>query len=127
MIPFLLLSLLLNPPSTPVASWQTLGTCEVKIRAEADVIHVTAAKGVYRKIKLKVRGNAVRFFDLKVHFANGEVHDVPLRKMIPAGGESRVIDLPGNRRVIKNVGFVYKTEMRGGRTRRAVVTLWGMH
>ncbi len=51
--------------------------------------------------------------------------DVEIRRLIPAGGETKEIDLPGGKRVIKKVVFVYKT--RRAAKRRAVVALWGKH
>ncbi len=103
--------------------WTRLGSRRVNWSADRDAISVTAKEGRFTKLKLKVTGNGVRFRDLKVHFGNGDVQDVPLRAHIPAGGQSRVIDLPGGARVIKKVTFSYST--RGKRSRRATVVLWG--
>ena len=104
-----------------VRDWEQLGEKTVERRAEKDEIVVTAREGRFSKIKLRVRVNGVNFKDLKVHFGDGEVQDVQVRKLIPAGGETREIDLEGGRRVIRKVSFVYKS--RG--PRRAVVVLWG--
>jgi hypothetical protein len=105
-------------------NWEKLGEKTVERRAEKDEIVVTAREGRFTAIKLKVRVNGVNFKDLKVHFGDGDVQDVQVRKLIPAGGETREIDLDGNRpRVIRKVSFVYKS--RG--PRRAVVVLWGKH
>ncbi|MDJ0835025.1 MAG: hypothetical protein QNK37_00830 [Acidobacteriota bacterium] len=123
----LLVALSLLGPSVFAGQWEVLGKREVKIRAERDVIQVTAKEGKFSKIKLKVRRNGVRFIDLKVHYGNGDVQDIQLRKFIPAGGETRVIDLSGRKRVIKKVSFTYKTETKGRRKGRAVVTLLGKH
>ena len=107
--------------------WERLGTREVKIRGERDTIPVTVKDGRFSKLKLKVLKNGVRFMDLKVHFGNGEVHDVAIRNLIPAGGETRVIDLPGRKRVIKKVVFTYRTDKMGRRAARATVLLFGKH
>ena len=107
-----------------LGNWEKLGEKTVERRAERDEIVVTAREGRFTAIKLKVRVAGVNFKDLKVHFGNGEVQDVQVRKLIPAGGETREIDLDGDRpRVIRKVSFVYKS--RGAR--RAVVVLWGKH
>jgi len=103
--------------------WELLGEKTVERRGERDEIAVTAKKGRFSKIKLKVRVAGVEFKDVKVHFGDGKVHDVELRRVIPAGGETREIDLPGGKRVIRKVVFLYKA--RGGAARRAVVALWG--
>lgn len=118
-------------PAAPVAQpgkWERLGERQVKWRAERDTIMVTAAEGRFTALKFKVRTADIHMLDMKVHFANGDVQDVGLRFKIAAGSESRVIDLPGNKRVIKKVVFVYKKS--GGalkRLKRAFVALWGRH
>jgi hypothetical protein len=53
------------------------------------------------------------------------MQEVETRDNIRAGGESRVIDLAGNRRIITKVVFVYDTKNFAGR--RAEVELWGRH
>jgi hypothetical protein len=115
-------------PAAPAAgsgNWERLGARTVKRRAEQDTIMVTAKDGRFTKLKFKVKNSALKMLDMKVHYGNGERQDVPLRFDIPAGGESRVIDLSGNKRVIQKVVFRYKSA-RDGRG-RAEVVLWGRH
>ena len=121
------LTILVFLAALPAAAedWELLGEKTVERRAERDEIVVTGKEGTFSKIKLRVRVAGVEFKDVKVHFGNGEIHDVELRRAIPAGSETREIDLPGKRRVIRKVVFLYKT--RPGVKRRAVVTLWGRH
>jgi hypothetical protein len=107
-------------------TWEKLGERTVKHRAERDEIRVTIKDGRFRRIKLRVLQRPVQFFDVKVHFANGDVQDISMRNRIKAGGETRVIDLKGGNRVIQKVVFRYETEtVRKGR--RAKVQLWGFH
>lgn len=103
--------------------WKLLGKRTVKLSTDRDVIHVGADEGTFRSIKLKVRKSGVRFKDMKVHFSNGDVFDVKIRKLIPAGGETRVIDLPGVNRNIKKVVFWYESTERT--SLKASVRLWG--
>ncbi|RMG14263.1 MAG: hypothetical protein D6731_10615 [Planctomycetota bacterium] len=118
-----------------VGRWERLGARQVDWRADRDTIAVTAKDGRFTKLKFSVQGAPIHMLDMKVHFGDGSVQDVPLRFDIPKGGESRVIDLAGNRRVIRKVVFVYKTKSgaRPGRRVRALlrgkatVTLWGRH
>lgn len=105
------------------SKWHLLGSREVSFITEKDVIVVGADEGLFKTIKLKVKKSAVHFNDMKVHFANGGVFDVKLRKKIPAGGETRVIDLPGNGRNIKKVVFWYYSTLKN--PKRAVVKLFG--
>ena len=119
-IGFFIFSLLFVPAAAQ--NWVVLGDKTVDRRAENDTIKVKK-KGTFRKIKLQVKGNGVRFFDLKVHFENGDVLDVALTAHINRGGQTRVIDLPGGKRDIKKVVFRYKTQ--GVRKRKATVVLLG--
>lgn len=97
--------------------WELLGQRQVTDRADHDTIRVTAAKGNFTAVKFEVRGRAVDFHRVVIHFANGGDQNVELRNTIPAGGESRVIDIDGRDRVIRSIDFWYdaKTLGRGGR------------
>jgi hypothetical protein len=103
--------------------WELLGTRKVDHGLDRDEIRVGAREGTLSKLKLRVRDRGVHFRDLEVHFANGRVQDVAIRARIPAGGESRVIDLVGDDRVVEKVVFWYST--RHDRRGRATVELWG--
>ncbi len=106
------------------ASWVLLGERVVADRLDHDVIAVTGARGTFSALKLVVRRRPVHFLDMKVHFANGSVQDVALRTVIPAGGESRVIELVGEERIVKRVEFWYEANSIGaGKT--ALVRLFG--
>lgn len=105
--------------------WVDLGTKEVKDRSEQDTWHVGAGKGEFRKIRLKVHQKAVRFYKLEVKFENGQVQNIELRNVIPAGGQTRIIDLVGTDRRIDKVDVWYEaqTPRRGVRSQ---VTLYGL-
>lgn len=106
--------------------WDLLGTAVVSDRVDHDRISVTARQGDFESIKVKVRGRPVHFLDLKIHFANGDTQDVSLRQVIPAGGETREVDVQGRERVIRSVEFWYEAESRR-RGRGARVELYGRH
>lgn len=120
----ILIGCLFSLAFTPIQqTWVKLGDRTVNHAVDRDEIKVTIKDGVFKKIKLKVKHRKVTFRDVKVHFANGDVQDVKLRRQIPAGGETRVIDLEGNNRVITKVVFWYSTSRVWGK--RAEVALWG--
>jgi len=102
--------------------WVHLGQSHVDGRVDHDRIPVTA-RGTFRAIQLGIRGGTIEFQRVVVHFANGADHDVEVRDRIPAGGKTRVIDLPGDRRDITSVEFWYG-KPNWGRT-RPYVNLWG--
>lgn len=104
--------------------WQRLGSAVVSDRLDHDSIAVTGARGDFSAVKLRVERAAVHFVSVKIHFADGETQDVELRAVVPAGGESRVIDVEGAERVIRRVEFWYEAET-ARRGKRATVRLWG--
>lgn len=113
-----------SPWSTVHArDWQLLGQRSVRFLTDRDEIPVTAARGAFRRIKLRVLDAAVEFIQVEIMFSNGDRMDVPVRSLIRAGGETRAIDLPGRERFIRKVMLVYKT--RPGARERATVELWG--
>lgn len=107
-----------------LADWDLLGTRQVADRVDHDQIDVGANRGQYRRIKLTVQRAGVDFHRVVVHFRNGSDQRIDLRNTIPAGGETRAIDLEGNERVIRQVEFWYDANTQRGR--RAQVRLLGM-
>lgn len=103
--------------------WEFLGERTVTDKADHDVLTLTAARGTFRSLKLEVRGRAVQFHSVKIHFGDGETQDVELRNVIPAGGESRVIDIEGRDRVIRSIEFHYDAQSLLGK--KAVVKVYG--
>jgi hypothetical protein len=102
--------------------WKLLGQATVSDRVERDVVAVTRLRGDFEAIRLEVRDRAVEFRAVTVHFANGEEQRIELRDRIPAGGESRVIDLEGEERVLRSIELVYDAQSLGG---RAKVKIYG--
>ena len=101
--------------------WVLLGERVVTDRLDHDTIVVTGLRGFFRGIEIRVLDRAVQFHDVKIRFANGDDQDVAIRDVIPAGGASRVIDIPGNRRVIRSIDFWYDAQSIRGRTARVRV------
>jgi hypothetical protein len=111
----------INPPL-----WEKLGQRKVNYKIDRDEIMVTARDGRFSAIKLKVKKGAVNMHKMTIHFGDGTIQQVNLKNRIPAGGETRVIDLKGNKkRVIRKVVFWYDT--RNLANKKAVVELWGRH
>lgn len=106
--------------------WEKLGQLNVSDRAERDTLKVGAKKGRFEAVQLHVKGRAVQFHDLEIHFENGGVQDVSLRSVIRAGERSRVIDLDGGKRAIDKMVFIYDAQTRR-RHRGARVEVRGRH
>lgn len=120
-----MLSLACSGAQNVAGDWDFLGSRKVNHAVDRDEIAVTGRDGTFKRIKLLVRDLEVTFRDVKVHYANGDVQDIKLSRKIPAGGETRVIDLNGNNRVIRKVVFWYNTSRVRGK--RATVQLYGKH
>jgi len=104
--------------------WVFLGERVVNDRLDHDTIGIGSSRGEFDRLRIMVRRQAVHFLDVKVHFANGKTWDVEIRKLIPAGGSTKEIDLPGGERDIRSVEFWYEADSRG-RGKRATVELYG--
>lgn len=104
--------------------WESLGTLTVSDAKDHDVLAVTRAQGTFRSLKLEVQVRAVQFRSMKIHFANGETQDVELRDVIPAGGESRVIDIEGpGDRTVRSIELRYDAQSLLGK--KARVRIYG--
>ncbi len=105
--------------------WELLGVKKVDYALDRDEVQVTSREGTFTGIKIRVKRSPINLHKIVVHYGNGQVDEIEVRTNIRAGGETRVIDLPGNKRVIQKVVFWYDTKnlARG----KGVVELWGRH
>jgi len=104
--------------------WEYLGEANVDGGQDHDMIRVGMQDGRFRAIQIKVEGSAIDFQQVIVHFGNGQRETIAFRERIRAGGTTRAIDLPGDRRVIQGVEFFYaRATWRG---RRPKVRLFGI-
>ena len=115
----------LQPENTLPPRWEILGVRKVNFGVDRDEILVTASEGSFTAMKFKVKGAPINMRKMAVHYGNGEVDEIDLRFDIPAGGESRIIDLNGRERIVKKVVFWYDTKNRANH--RATLELWGRH
>jgi len=87
--------------------WVYLGQTTVNGKNDRDTIGIGRAEGRFQSIQLRVSGAPVEFQHVVVHFTNGGSEEVELRNRIPAGGQTRAIDLRGNDRAISSVEFIF--------------------
>jgi hypothetical protein len=97
-------------PTVAQARWEQLGCQKVGFTADKDTIRVGRGEGKFKSIRLQVSGNKVYMMDLKVIYANGQPDDIPVRDEIRAGGQTRPLDLKGERRAIKEIEMVYRSQ-----------------
>jgi hypothetical protein len=126
-----LLTLAVEIPKTSISisqaaikEWVLLGERTVTDKVDHDTIPVTAARGDFRRIKLNVRQHPIRILHLVVHYGNGNPDKLDVRELIPAGEESRGIDLRGGDRVIRKIELWYETKSLG--RQQALVRVYGI-
>jgi len=100
-----------------------LGDAHVDGAIDHDSIKVGRDDGTYRAIQLRVSGGAVNFDRVIVRYGNGTMEEMQVRNRIPDGGRTRIIDLPGDRRIIQSVDIWYSKDSW---TRRPTVGLYGI-
>jgi hypothetical protein len=86
-----------------------LGCQRVGFRVDRDVIRVGPQPGGFRAIRLRVAGNEIFVFDVKVVYGSGAADDLPVKALIRAGGASGPIDLKGDRRQINRIELIYRS------------------
>ena len=84
-----------------------LGTAHVDGLHDHDDIRVGRFEGRYHSIMLAVRTAPIQFEQVVIHYGDGEAEPLPVNAMIPTGGYSRWIILPGGRRVIQSLELWY--------------------
>lgn len=105
--------------------WELLGQQRVGFSRDRDVIHVGRREGTFRAIKLRAIGNDIEMLDLKVIYGNGEVDDIPVRRLMKAGTETPPLDLRGRDRLIQSVQMVYRA--RPNYRGQATMQIYGLH
>jgi hypothetical protein len=124
MFSMMLLGLLTSCASDPPAGghWELLGHREVDFHVDHDTIEVGKEGGHFAMLRFDVHGGAIEVYDVKVILGNGEIVRLPSRLVLEPG-EGRMVDLPGDRRTVRRVEFVYRSLK--GDSHRATVSLYG--
>ncbi|NMC39144.1 MAG: hypothetical protein GYA41_12545 [Bacteroidales bacterium] len=118
-----LMMILTIPTYSQGHKWVLLGEKRVNDRLDHDIIPVTAIRGDFKSLVIRVKGASVDFKKVVIEYGNGERDEIELRNTIPAGGSSRIIDLKGSERVIREISFWYDANTIRGR--KALVRVFG--
>ena len=102
--------------------WTKLGERDVNGRVDHDRIDVGRREGKFTKLTLYVEKSDLELLDFEITFANNERFHPEVRHVFKEGSRTRVIDLPGDERMIKSIDLKYKNLPGGGRAR---VEVWG--
>ncbi len=103
------------------ADWTRLGERSVDGVRDHDVIAVGARDGTFSRIMIVVERSALEMYEVKINFADGTHFSPATRLVFSPNTRSRIIDLPGARRVIRSVEFRYGNLPGGG---SAEAELW---
>jgi hypothetical protein len=103
--------------------WTKLGEGRVDGAKDRDFIPVAAGTGPFTTVMLKAENGRLDLFDVTVVFGDGSQFRPGTRLHFLEGKTSRPFDLPGGRRFIRQLEFVYG---RGVSTdfRSSVLELW---
>ncbi len=125
-IPLLLIILFVgNSFTSNTMRWEHLGSRTVNYKLDKDVIKVTAKEGGFKKLKIKVTGGAIRMHKMIVQYGNGKKDIIPLKHNFSKGSTTRLIDLQGNKRIIRDITFFYDTKNIS--RKKAKVHVFGKH
>ena len=103
--------------------WDFLGYINVDGTQDHGRIQIARRNSPFHTIQLRVRGDAIFFDRLIVHFANGASEEFVVSDRISPEGKNYVIDLHGERRVLESVELWYYKEVWGHHPR---VSLYGV-
>ncbi|NUN48197.1 MAG: hypothetical protein HUU15_05130 [Candidatus Brocadiae bacterium] len=104
--------------------WEKLGSRQVDFVADKDSIEVGAVEGRFNAVRIDVDDGNIDMWNIRIEFGNDEHHSPDTRIEFNKNSRSRVIDLPGDARVIRKISFWYKSEFKKG---RATVHVFGRH
>lgn len=108
-VSFILLAACIASAAQTPGRWERLGEREVDFRNDHDQIDVGRSEGRFRQIEIRVKDAPIEVFDMVVTFGNNETFTPKVRHKFAEGSGSHIIDLPGERRIIKRIDFNYKS------------------
>jgi hypothetical protein len=112
-----------NNSGNTFVDWEKLGDRKVNQTAESDEINFPSNGPVLTAIKIKSKRGGINLQRCVIYFANGDKKSIELRNDIPPGGESRVINLQGNKQPITKFIYWYGIPQSGDQ--KADLEIWG--
>ncbi len=91
------------------AKFVLLGEKEVDFLVDRDDLVVGLKDGMFRRLRFEVEKNDLEMLRVIVTFGNGKTETIPVRHVFTEGSRSRLIDLPGQKRIIRRITFFYRT------------------
>jgi Protein of unknown function (DUF2541) len=112
-----------KPAKFQAENWEKLGETKVSQTEANDEFTFPSNGPILKAIKIKSKKGGINLQRCVIHFANGEKKSIELRNDIQPGGESRIINLPGNQSAITRFLFWYGTPQSGDQ--KAELEIWG--
>ncbi|OWY23430.1 DUF2541 domain-containing protein [Sphingobacteriales bacterium UPWRP_1] len=112
-----------NPALPAGGGWELLGSKKVNYSLDHDVLHVGKHEGSFKKLKITVTGGSLNMHKMVVEYGNGDKDEIELRHNFGKGSNSRLIDLKGGDRYIKDITFWYDTDNRSNK--KATLHVYG--
>ena len=109
--------------NTSISKWERLGSRTVNFKLDKDIIHVGAKDGRFAKLKLAVTGGDLNIHKMLIEYQNGQVENINLKHNFNKRSSSRIIDIDGRKRIIKNIIFWYDTKNKS--KKKALITVFG--
>ncbi|MEO8549730.1 MAG: hypothetical protein ABI678_07145 [Kofleriaceae bacterium] len=103
--------------------WTKLGERTVNGRVDHDKIDVGKYEGKFTKLTMYVEKSDLELLDFEITFGNGERFHPEAKYFFKEGSRTRVIDLPGDERVIKSINLKYRN-LRGGGDAKVEIYGW---
>jgi hypothetical protein len=102
------------------SGWVLLGERTVEGKGDFDQIQVGKVEGKFTKLMIVVEDSELEMHDMEITFGNGKKEKPAVKHFFREQDRTRAIDLPGNKRFIKNIKFWYSNLPGGGKARVAV-------
>jgi hypothetical protein len=102
--------------------WVLFGVQEVNFRGDRDVIRVGEQMGRFERLALRISDNDIFLRELTIVYGNGDRDRKIIETAIPAGSQTRPIELRGDR-FIREIELVYRSNP--ARRDPAVVEVYG--
>jgi hypothetical protein len=90
--------------------WIYLGHSHVDGIRDHDNIKITDRYGRFSALQFRVSGGTVEFDRVLIHYGNGSIEQIFVRRPVHDGQRTQPIRLPGGHRVIKKVEFWYSQD-----------------
>jgi hypothetical protein len=88
--------------------WELLGESKANFVRETDVINVNS-RSQFTDLRFKVEKRDIKLTELKITFESGDKLEPAIDEIIPAGRESKLIELAKDGRTITRIEFRYRT------------------